>query len=375
MVLTRMRKIRQYVQIWKKMQIVWTLSKLCLSQCCSVLCSADLRKIVCYLLCFISVTFVTKMIGDLNSDETRLWRLQVTALKRLQPDPIDDFIEIPCYPGLVPSTALKRQGTCVRMLGRSNFQLSATMAEACKYLKIGDKTPICSYRSVKNDTSDYFSEEGLEERVLVEDMLKILRSNKDMGVLDIGTNVGVYCIAASKVNNRTVCVDANYNQLQQIQRSLFLGNIYFYSFMIWNKLSNKHTTEEFVVSAIESHGETKTVSDFQTLHNQQTKTIRVNTITLNDLQGIFHGLPIFVKMDLGHDEEKILKASKLFFKTENIKVVQMALKHGSTRHGVIDFFKMFGFLPFADAFAQKPLFKGQVSKTWPYNVYFIKPKS
>ena len=356
------------------MEYVRTIIRQSRDQFNALLSQQDRKWMLLYVSCVIIVTILCRIARNQTYDKTRIWRQEVSALKPyLQPDPLHDFEYYPCFPGLTPSSSLQRQGTCVRILSRSNFRISATMAESCKYLQIGEKTPICSYKPVVNDTSDYYSKEGLEEKDLVEDMLKVINSDPDMTFFDVGTDVGVYCIAAAKVNNNTVCLDANYNHLRQITRSLFLGNIITNALMVWNKLSNKHETVRFRIPAYQGAlSMSEQVPDFQTLHNQKGTVLFVNTITLNDLRGAFGDKPVFMKLDVGGNEEVILENSNFFFKRTDVRVIQLKLDDGESRDGLIRFLKRYGFHPFADALGKQPLVQGDKLTKWPRNVYFIK---
>ena len=327
-------------------------------------------------LCFILYNFTSSYRMKVKYEEGRaknatikfLNKCSCDLLNKLSP-PIKDFKHFPCLERLKPSQELKDKGQCVRTLNLPKEILSDV--NDCVLLKFGRGTPICTHALDEDiHVSRALITRGMWEEELVRPMLSILDSKPNMLLLDIGCNIGVYTLSAALYSNRVICVDANFENLYLVSKSLTLGKLWQNVTLIWNAISENHGTvvlrkelQNVGGAAIDAKNSTVGGCDIQ-----------AHSVRLDDLKDLVVGQEIYMKLDVEGVEQHVLNSGTEFFKTADVRYVQMEF---DTHRGhitgtvIIDIMSGYGFLPYTDCDGIKVL-RPAYHSDWPYDVCFIR---
>ena len=285
---------------------------------------------------------------------------------------LTNFIDFPCLPGIRPTEGLLQHGKCVRTLAPLNFDQPDTLMEGCTYLHAGKDTPICTYDPSNDLISEFIHRQGSWEIEFVDIMIDAMNKTPRMMLFDVGANIGVYCISAALFNKKVVCLDANYENMRKIAKSLYLGQLTANATLIWNAVSNKHETIKFHV-AKGNYGSSR-IADLKKWHYETEANLAVNSIKLNDLQDYsgFTNRPVFMKLDVEAHELFVLTGADEFFKKVDVRIVQVELAEPDTKFEVIELFEKYGFLPYLDPLGEQRLYKPDAFITWPTDMYFVR---
>ncbi|ESP05590.1 hypothetical protein LOTGIDRAFT_152447 [Lottia gigantea] len=138
-------------------------------------------------------------------------------------DYVDPDVQLRRDPGLIiltpkPKTSFKP--TKYTKLNSIRFN------HTCKArLKVGGSdVAICVYgKKLDTMVSSHVIDHSTWEKKQLEIMGMILNQNKNMQVVDIGCNIGIYTLFASKMGRRVIAVDPLESNLQLLQKSIVLG--------------------------------------------------------------------------------------------------------------------------------------------------------
>ena len=335
----------------------------------------ELKKILFYVLCLIIIALVTKGLSLISRDKGAIRAIE---LSRLVPEVqmklkyIHNFHRFPCYPHLWPSVDLKWHGRCVRTVNKAAFDLGVTLDERCQFLPIRSKPSICTYKPMKENELLFFNEEGRKNKKYIENMLKVLEANPRMFFFDVGESDGSYCMAAAEYRNQTVCMNGNFKTLHVLVKSLVINSMVDNASLIWNVLLDKHRTLTYrlydtpkIPTTTSSEFDT-----FSTLHSNDPKVeYQVNSVTLNDLTGIFNDKTVFMKLDMEFHNVSILRSADRFFSKVDVKFLQVVNSQQPKAKRLGKLLEYYGYLPYRDIFNKSYL---SLSSNWPQNVYFIR---
>ncbi|KAK3086336.1 hypothetical protein FSP39_017017 [Pinctada imbricata] len=242
-------------------------------------------------------------------------------------------------------------------------------------------TPIFIYEG-KNDVwvSTEIQNKGTFESSKANLMYKILKEDKEMNLLDIGSNLGVYALSAAKLGRKVLAVEALARNLQHICSSVVAGQLQDSVFLVHNAVSNDHTEVSLGVDKNNMGG---TFVDVDADHIKKLKLGRaqgsygkIHTVTMDDiltLPIIDKFQKVFIKMDIeGFEARAVQKASNLFKK---IKIVGFVMewefhKGMKTADTIFEFMKENKFKPYSVSYNPSPLVIAQ-SANWPYDVLWL----
>ena len=142
-----------------------------------------------------------------------------------------------------------------------------------------------------------------------------LKLDKQLNLIDIGTNVGQHCLAASLIGRESIAIDAAH--CLNLGRNITL---------IHNIISDNHEKHYFRYSKGGDYGSVHVDSDgiWDKMKKQydgylQKYTIPQNFVTLNDLLDlpqIHHFQKAFIKMDVGGHEHRVLVGAREILQTD-----------------------------------------------------------
>ena len=324
------------------------------------------------MLCVAAVLAVLLLRSVSNQEYNIFFIGQTNNFGNLEKPALNNFVDFPCLQGIRPTEGLLQHGKCVRTLAPLNFDQPDTLMEGCPYLHAGKDTPICTYDPSQDLISEFIHKQGSWEKDWVDLMIGAMNKTPGMMLFDVGANIGVYCISAALFNKKVVCLDANYENMRKIARSLYLGQLTANATLIWNAVSDKHETIKFHV-AKGNYGSSR-IADLKKWHFETEANLAVNSIKLNDLQDYsgFTNRPVFMKLDVEAHELFVLTGADEFFKKVDVRIVQVELAEPDTKFEVIELFEKYGFLPYLDPLGEQRLYKPDAFITWPTDMYFVR---
>ena len=200
--------------------------------------------------------------------------------------------------------------------------------------------------------------------------VEALNKVKDIVVLDLGCNIGVYTLVAAKEGKRVVSIDANIQNLRLLSKSLILGHLIENVTLIWNAISDTYTKV-----TLKTHprdvGQFSVNTDNDSISKND---VIIETILLDDLMYLFEGKPVGIKMDVESFELYALKGGLNFLDKIDIRFIQMEIGHHRSRPSgqeIVTISRYFGFTPFVNCHGKTDLVDLSLKK-WPTDVCFIK---
>jgi FkbM family methyltransferase len=243
-------------------------------------------------------------------------------------------------------------------------------------------TPIC-FHPLENDIhiSRSVTKNGKWEAKMSKSYEYLLTLDPHLNLIDVGANIGVYSILAAKWNRKVVAVEANFEHIRKMYRSVQLGNFENLVTIVYNAVSDSHTTVSLVVNSTNrGHGfippgtqlNTSTgTNPYATPGYLQTR--KVKTILMDDLLEVITFRKAILKIDIeGHELEAFKFARKLFYLVD-IPYVFMKwnwVKRSPEGDFVYNFFKQRDYLACGEPFFWPPLYGNY--ETWPYNILWKK---
>ena len=96
----------------------------------------------------------------------------------------------------------------------------------CIAMAMKPNTPVCLY-SDKEDThiSRTLRRERMWEPHIVKEVQNILSTDPDLGVIDLGANIGVYSLISAKMGHKVVAVEPHLDNIRRLHKALELGNL------------------------------------------------------------------------------------------------------------------------------------------------------
>ena len=155
---------------------------------------------------------------------------------------------------------------------------------------------------------------------------KHIGHDPDIGLIDLGANLGAISFQVANLGRHVLAVEATYQNTQHLCLSVAENNFRNKITVIHNAISNNH---EDVMFVLPSKGEFALGFVEQAhIRNEESKrfgtdtfkkiTVPIKSTTLNDLVDLpeFRAVPkFFVKMDVQGVEHKVIEGAEKFFKT------------------------------------------------------------
>ena len=285
--------------------------------------------------------------------------------------PLKDFRNYPCLDFQSCGRSEELSDDCVRTVCREGPSFYDIFSHTCVPYKSAN-SDICTYDPKTDVVSGYLHEHNEWEPLLVDTMVQILKRYPELIFVDLGCNIGVYTIAAASIQTKTFCLDANHENLRLVSKSVNRGHLENFVTLIWNALSDKREVVNFKV--IEGNIGSSRIGNTEKHNMTIMKNLAVNAIVLDDLQGLFKGKQLYMKIDLEAHELSVLKGASEFFKNIEVRYIQMELLEEETFQAVVDLLQSWGYLMYRDPNGKVRLYeKDFVPGIWPGDVYFLKP--
>ena len=109
-----------------------------------------------------------------------------------------------------------------------SYDLSAPLEEdfECVVMKTDPPTPVCLHPTgVDVHISYHLKTEGLWEGHMVKILRDMLQENPELGLIDIGANIGVYSLVAAKMGHPVLAVEPYIGNIKRLQKAAQMANI------------------------------------------------------------------------------------------------------------------------------------------------------
>ena len=220
--------------------------------------------------------------------------------------------------------------------------------------------------------------QGVWEAASVALFVELLKLDPEMGVLDIGANIGQYSILATSLGHRVVAVEARLSHVKMIHRSVWLngkpspGQVV----LLENAVSDAHRNVTLQLSKL-NQGATKVIQ--ADLCGRRAKGATrsschsVRTILLDDLIPVLTFNRAILKVDIEGDEYRALMHSSKLLRVIFVPYIFLEwvfLKKGDVENAeqVINFLKVRNYNPFS--IHRAPLEVAEW-KDWPNDIIWV----
>ena len=294
---------------------------------------------------------------------------------------LDDILTYPCIKGLSEFQPNRwvTDGRCVRTVNITESARNIIPDHKCVDVRTAKGTlmPICVYpAAIDKWVSANIMKGNLWERDLVNKMTNYIKLERqkqpDIEFLDLGSNIGCYSLYVAQEGINVTAIDPLHGNMELISKSIVLGKLQDRIRLIWNAVADHHNIVKFIPD-INNVGGTR-ITDINPIENKAIMDV-ARAITFDDLQPLFRGKHIAMKMDIEESEYPALLGGETFFQEVDVNVVQMEFmwhKKGKDGPKIVEYFSKKGFQPFRDLQRSMVLNKIQMAK-WPNDVYFMKP--
>ena len=162
--------------------------------------------------------------------------------------------------------------------------------------------------------SGSLKKKGYWEKVILQPFQELLEKDPDLGVLDIGANIGVYSLTAAVLNRPIVAVEASNLHVQMMHHSIVLNNLQDANIVLVNNaISNSRGTLQLYLNEPTNQGHLQVINNTNDMEKKDSSRNQyVNAITMDDLIEVIHFKKAIIKMDIeGSEHKAIAKCEKL----------------------------------------------------------------
>ncbi|KAK3599881.1 hypothetical protein CHS0354_022454 [Potamilus streckersoni] len=159
---------------------------------------------------------------------------------------------------------------------------------------------------------------------ILRDVQLALLKNNTYNLIDLGSSLGMYSLAAASLNRKVIAVEPFIAHVRRFQKSVMLNKFQSIITLLVNAISDQY---EFVQSEHPEGDMTAsrvTSLDGDHFLQKDIDQMRiVNTITMNDLLNVVDFKSAILKMDIAGDEYKAMKHADKLFQAINIPFIFM----------------------------------------------------
>lgn len=183
---------------------------------------------------------------------------------------------------------------------------------------------------LNNPGEDFISrsihEKNIWEPWIFNTIYKHIRQDPDIGIIDVGANLGAISLQLAKMGRKVISVEAAYQCAQHLCAAIPENGLTNHITVVHNAMGKDHkdvpfvypSKGEFALGFVEDRDMRKDMSGRYGGHVYNKRTVPVKTATLNDFLTLpgFNAIPkILIKMDVQGFEHNVIEASDIFFRT------------------------------------------------------------
>lgn len=253
-----------------------------------------------------------------------------------------------------------------------------------KYTSNAGTVKIFTHDPKKDGISSIINRTGAFEVNTINRILYELELDKQLNLIDIGTNVGQHCLAAALIGRDSIAIDAADANIEHVCASAHYLNVGRKITLIHNIISDNHEKHDFRYSKGGDYGSVHVDSDgiWEKMKKQyvgyfQKYTIPQNSVTLNDLLDlpqIHRFKKAFIKMDVEGHEHRVLLGAREFFKRIDVHGIVMEWAWHVKRPSaniIKSVMAEFKFKPFLMHQKSESPLKLEMSDNWPQDVLWL----
>jgi FkbM family methyltransferase len=229
-------------------------------------------------------------------------------------------------------------GTILSLLRHINPCENALQKDNCVTGNVaGLSFPICTYTGQEDIFVSGLLQSGQYwESAMVVDVLQLLRNADPNSVLvDVGTNVGAYSLAAAHAGHRVISLEPNHETMKHLATSVCRGNITDRITLLQNAISNERTTLHLGVNLSNRGDSFLLTANYCREHPNRTECQQaaVQTVTLDDLLTVLkplqqqssESLKVVMKVDVQANEMRVFDplTCSQFFRQVNVTAIQV----------------------------------------------------
>jgi len=203
--------------------------------------------------------------------------------------------------------------------------------------------------------------------------IRLLRLDRQLQLVDIGANIGVYSLPAARVAH-VIAVEPNWRAMLRLAKSVHLGGVNSNITLVHNAVHSVRTTLSLSVSS-GNQGHARLINTTKCKATPNNKLCDTRTILLNDLLPLMRFKSALIKVDVeGHEADVFTNASAgQFFDQVDVPFVVMEWVYCKGRsprlvQRLLNFF-------YSRNYAAFTLRNSKLEthyRSWPYDVMFKK---
>ena len=201
----------------------------------------------------------------------------------------------------------------------------------CVPLKLKEEIPICVYRE---DEDVFISKSiritGMWEGNIVQEVQNWLERDSELGLIDVGCNIGVYTLAAASLEHDVIAVDPFTEHIKRLHKSIRMNKLQHRVTVLRNAVSDiggkaeviGHKNNQGAIVVKQDYAESQLVAMAadSAIHGVEELT---QTITLNELVPYCSFSKAILKIDIEGFEHRAFARADLLFNELFIPVVIM----------------------------------------------------
>ncbi|XP_041352682.1 uncharacterized protein LOC121371076 [Gigantopelta aegis] len=200
-----------------------------------------------------------------------------------------------------------------------------------------------------------------------------LKSDPDMGLLDIGAQLGTFTLTAALMGHKVVAVDPLVDNVVRLCRSVQMNGLVDYVTVVFGALSDAHKNME-IKRRRGNIGGTYVEETNSRRSKEKYPRHSIEAVLMDDLLSVVDFQSVFIKLDVETHEYFVLRGGKHLFDTLDVKGVLMEwdfFRTGQFGQEIIDFLTKQHFVPFSVAWKDHQL-DPRYHSSWPFDVFWKK---
>ena len=196
----------------------------------------------------------------------------------------------------------------------------------CVLMKFNPSVPICLYETEKDIfVSGDLRRHGTWERKYVEAVQAWLREDDELGLIDIGANLGVYTLTAAAIGHQVLAVEPNTHNVVRLHKAAKQGHLETRITLLQNGVSDRRGVANIRYSK-QNQGDTQirmlSVQESGTASNGVVDDANTKTILMNDLAEYCRYARAIMKIDIqGFEHKAFQHADELFQRVQILKIL------------------------------------------------------
>lgn len=189
----------------------------------------------------------------------------------------------------------------------------------CIRIAFKPSVQICLYPDAMDvHVSYHLRDAGIWEPHMLRHFQNILYQDPQLGVYDIGANIGQYSLVAAAMGRKVVAVEPHVPSLRRLHKAIKLGKLEDKIILIQNAISDRRETLELSIPGDNQGGVGLTSQDADRFCTEPDCPPQATTIVMDDLLEVTNFDKAIIKVDIeGHEHRAFIKSQRLF---ENVDV-------------------------------------------------------